>query len=186
MTDKGPRIKKIPDGDTRERTVCPECDYIEYKNPLVVNVIVAVYGDEFLLCRRAIDPRKGFWTLPGGYMENGESPQDGAAREAKEEAGVNIKTGALIALYQPQKKNEVMMIFRGELPSREAVAGVESLEVKFFKWDDIPWKELAFPFIPEALLAYKNTKDKTEFQPVLIEGKPYIKPVSPAPKPPGM
>lgn len=182
MTDKGPRIKKIPDGDTRERLTCPECDHIDYQNPKIVNVVVATYGDEFLLCRRAIEPSKGYWTLPGGFMENGESPQDGAAREAREEAGADAKVGALIAIYQPPAKNEVIMIFRGELPSRDAAAGTETQEVKFFKWDDIPWKELAFPFIPDALMAYKNTRDKTDFQPVLIEGKPYIKP----PKSPGM
>ena len=188
MTDncKGPRVKKIPPGDTHERLVCPECDYVEYKNPVIVNVVVAVYGDEFLLCRRDIEPRKGYWTLPGGYMEIGESPQDGAAREAKEEAGADVKVGALIALYQPPKKNEVIMIFRGELPSRDAAPGIESAETKLFKWEDIPWKELAFPFIPEALMAYKKTKDKTDFQPAIIEGKPFVKPQPPAPKPPGM
>ena len=192
MTDKGPRVKKIPPGDSHERLVCPECDHIEYENPKIVNVVVTVYKDEFLLCRRGIEPRKGYWTLPGGYMENGESPQEGALREAFEEAGAKAKIGPLLAIYQPPSKNEVIMIFRGDLPTREAEAGMESLEVKFFKWDDIPWKELAFPFVGEALLLHQKTKDKKDFQPVLIEGKSYNTPTTPpatpnckAPKPPG-
>jgi len=187
MTDKGPRIKKIPPGDSHERMTCPECDHVDYNNPTVVNIVVATYKDKFLFCRRAIEPSKGRWTLPGGYMESGESLQEGAAREAQEEAGVNVKIGPLLAIYQPPAKDKVIMIFRGELPSYDAKAGVESQEVKFFKWDEIPWKDVAFPYIWDALNIYQKTKDKTDFQPVMIEGKPFIKPpaVKP-PKPPGM
>ncbi len=175
MANKGPRVKKIPDGDSHERLVCPECDHIEYQNPKIVNVTVVTYKDEFLLCRRGIEPSKGYWTIPGGYMENGESLKEGALRETFEEAGAKAKAGPLIAIFQPPSKEEVIMIFRGELPTREAKAGIESLEVKFFKWEDIPWKELAFPFVGEALLAYQKTKDKTDFQPIMIEGQPYKK-----------
>jgi ADP-ribose pyrophosphatase YjhB (NUDIX family) len=182
--DKGPRIKKIPEGDTRERLVCPECDHIDYENPKIINVVVATYNGEFLLARRAIEPRKGYWTLPGGYMENGETPQQGALREAFEEAGAKGKPGPLIMIYQPPKKNEVIMIFRSELTSREAAAGTESQEVKFFKWEDIPWKELAFPFIKDALETYQATKDKTDFQPVFVEGKYPPRPQPPKAAPP--
>lgn len=173
MQDKGTRIKKIPEGDTRERDVCSDCGHIDYKNPVIVNTVVAAYGDEFLLCKRGNEPRKGYWTIPGGYMENGESPQDGAKREAHEEAGADIKIGPLLAMYQPPRKDEVIMIFRGELSSKEVVTtGLETLDVKFFKWEDIPWKELAFPFVKDALELYRKTRGKTDFQPVLIQAKP--------------
>lgn len=188
MQDKGPREKKIPPGDQHERTVCPECDYVAYENPKVINVTLAVYTDPvsgedmFLFAKRAIEPRKDKWTLPGGYMENGETIQDGAKRETSEEAGADVKIGPLIAIYTPPAKNEVIMIFRGTMDKPIADPGIESLEVNFFKWADIPWKDLAFPFIVDALTAYKETKDKTEFQPKMIVGQPYKKP--PAAKPP--
>src|ERR1700743_3572557 len=99
MTDKGPRIKKIPPGDSHERMTCPECDHIDYNNPPIANVVVATYGDDILFCRRAIEPRIGMWTLPGGYMESGETPQEGGAREAWEEATARVKVGPLLAIY---------------------------------------------------------------------------------------
>jgi ADP-ribose pyrophosphatase YjhB (NUDIX family) len=182
MTDKGPRIRKIPEGDSHERLTCPECDHIHYENPHVVNVTVPVYKDPvtgedmFLLARRDIEPRKGYWTLPGGYMENGETPQGGAHRETEEEAGAEVRVGALLVIYQPPLKNEVVMIFRGEMDSPNFKAGVESQEVKLFKWSDIPWKELAFPLVYEGLKAYQEFKGKTEFQPKMIESKPWQRP----------
>ncbi len=180
---KGPRVKKIPPGDTHERLVCPECDFIAYENPKIVNIVVATYKnkksgeDEFLLCKRAISP-VGKWTLPGGYMENGETLRKGALREAFEEATTRPKVGALIAIYQPPSKHEVIMIFRGTLRSRKAAPGIESQDVKFFKWDDIPWKDLAFPFVKDALNAYRKTENKTDFQPEIIIGKKAYKPQS--------
>lgn len=192
MTDKGPRIRKVPEGDTHERLTCPECDHIHYENPHIVNVTVAVYKDPqsgedlFLLARRDIEPRKGFWTLPGGYMENGESPQGGAHREAEEEAGADVRIGALLAIYQPPRKDEVIMIFRGELDNPDFKAGIESQDVKFFKWNEIPWKELAFPLVYEGLMAYKEFKGRNDFQPKMIEGRPWTKPTANnnTPKPP--
>ena len=182
MSDKGKRIKKIPAGDTHERNVCADCDHVEYNNPTIVNIVVATYKNEILFCKRAIEPRIGCWTLPGGYMESGETPQQGAAREALEEAGVKVKIGPLLAMYQPPSKNKVIMIFHGELPSREADPGTESQEVEFFKWEDIPWKELAFPYIKDALDVYQKTKGKTNFQPEMIESKFYFDPKQPLPK----
>src|SRR5437879_1118934 len=135
MTDKGPRIKMIPPGDQHERTVCPECDYIAYENPKIINVTVPVYHDKatgedmFLLARRAINPRKGYWTLPGGFMENGETVQEGARRETSEEAGADVKVGALLAIFTPAEKDEVIMIFRGTMDKPIADPGIESLEV---------------------------------------------------------
>jgi ADP-ribose pyrophosphatase YjhB (NUDIX family) len=199
MRDKGPRIKKIPPGDSRERLVCPECDFVEYHNPKVVNVVVPVFREadgteKFLLCRRAIDPSKGYWTLPGGYMETGESLQGGAARETAEEAGAAINVGALLAIFQPPSKHEIIMIFRGEMTAPTINPGPESFEAKLFKWEDIPWNELAFPFVKDALLAYQQTKNLQDFQPAMIEGVKYTPPPPrssiankrPRPRGPGM
>ncbi|MBU6474741.1 MAG: NUDIX domain-containing protein [Alphaproteobacteria bacterium] len=181
MKEAGPRIKKIPAGDTHERLVCPECDYIAYDNPKIVNIVIAVYKDkktgeeEFLFCKRAISP-VGKWTLPGGYMENGETLRKGALREAFEEATAKPKVGALVAIYQPPSKHEVIMIFRGDMRSRKSAPGIESLETKFFKWKDIPWNELAFPFIADALKAYKKTKDNQNFAPIFLKPRPRLWP----------
>ncbi len=182
--DKGPRVRKIPPGDTHERLVCPECDFIAYENPKIVNVVVATHinkntgEEEFLLCKRAIEP-VGKWTIPGGYMENGESLKKGTLREAFEEATARPKIGELIAIYQPPSKHEVIMIFRGTLRKRKAAPGIESQAVGFFKWDDIPWKELAFPFVEDALKAYKKHKGKKDFQPEIILGKKAYVPPKP-------
>jgi ADP-ribose pyrophosphatase YjhB (NUDIX family) len=185
MTDKGPRIKIIPPGDSRERLSCPECDYVSYDNPKIVNAVVAVYKDQFLLCRRAIEPGKGLWTLPGGYMENGETLQEGASRETREEAGASINVGPLLAIYQTPSKKEVIMIYRAEMTSPDILAGIESLEVKLFKWNDIPWKDLAFPMVEKGLTIYQKTKHLKNFQPEYILGTPSTpKPAAPKFKPP--
>lgn len=181
MHNKGPRERKTPPGDQHERTVCPECDYIDYDNPKIINIAVAVYKDPetgedmFLFARRGIQPRLGKWTLPGGFMEKGETIQEGAMRETSEEAGADVKIGALILVFTPAEKNEVIMVFRGTMDKPIADPGIESQEVQFFKWKDIPWGELAFPFIREALVAYQETKDKTDFQPKMLVGAPFRK-----------
>ncbi len=179
--NKGPRVRKVPQGDTHKRLVCPECDYIAYENPKIVNVVIPVYKDKktgkekFLLCKRAISP-VGKWTLPGGYMENGETLRKGALREAFEEANAKPKVGALVAIYQPPRKHEVIMIFRAELRTPKSKPGIESLETKLFEWDEIPWNDLAFPFIKDALTAYKKTKDKKDFAPVFLKPRILILP----------
>ena len=194
MTDKGPRIKKIPPGDTRERLVCPECDHIEYKNPKIVNIVIPVYKDPqtgedlFLLVRRNIEPRKGYWTFPGGYMENGETPQEGGQRETKEEAGADVRVGALLVIYQPPGKNEVIMIHRGEMDSSTYKAGIESQEAKLFRKSELPWKQFAFPLVYDGFMAYEEFKGKKDFQPKMIVGRSFLPPtikIKP-PKPPGM
>lgn len=161
----GPRVLEIPQGDTVERLVCPECKFINYENPLIVVGAVVTYKDQLLLCRRAIEPRVGYWTIPAGYMELQETPMDGAAREAMEEANAEIRIDNLLAIYTIPRISQVQMIYRATLDEPEFFAGDESLEVKLFDWDDIPWDELAFPTVHWALKQYKETKEQAAFPP---------------------
>lgn len=143
----GPRVRCIPPGEDRERLQCPDCGYIAYQNPLIVVGSVAVWEDRILLCRRAIPPRKGYWTLPAGFMEEHETTQQGAAREAWEEARARIDVGGLLAIYDIPRISQVQLIFRARLVTPEIAAGPESEEVGLFRWDEIPWRDIAFPTV---------------------------------------
>lgn len=149
--------RMVPDGDNRERLVCGDCGYIAYSNPKIV-VGAVVEGDDgrVLLCRRAIEPRSGFWTLPAGYMEERETSEAGAAREAEEEAGAIIAIDGLLAVYNIPRISQVQLIYRARLAEPVFAAGPESLEVRLFAWDDIPWAELAFPSVHWALHAWRH------------------------------
>ena len=161
----GPRIRKIPEGDDRERLICPECDFILYDNPKIVVGTVCSYEDQVLLCKRAIEPRPGFWTMPAGYMELGETTQDGARREAYEEAGVNVDIGSLLAIYNLPHINQVQIFYRGQLDTDTLDPGLESAEARFYEWDEIPWDDLAFPTVTMALTFYKKTITQERFIP---------------------
>lgn len=162
----GPRTRLVPPGEDRERLVCPDCSYIAYENPkIVVGAVVTDGDDRFLLCRRAIQPRKGFWTLPAGYMELGETTEQGAAREAMEEAGAHISIDALLAVYNIPRISQVQMIYRATLTNPAIAAGVESLEVGLFAWQDIPWDELAFPSVVWALHEWRDRRGQAGFAP---------------------
>ncbi len=161
--DFGPRIREIPDGDNRPRLVCPECTYIKYDNPLVVVGSVVTWEDRILLCRRAIEPRRGFWTIPAGYLELNEDAETGAIREAKEEACADIKIDALLAVYNVTRISQVQLIYRATLSSPEVAAGEESLEVGLFDWDSIPWDNLAFPSVRWALNHHREVADESAF-----------------------
>lgn len=168
MTDekkKGPCDKKIPDGDDRERLVCGDCGFIDYRNPRIIVGAVCTWDDKILLCRRAIEPRKGFWTLPAGYMEEGESVEEGAARETMEEAGASIDIDSLLAVYSLPHLSHVQMFCRGKMTSPAFDAGAESLEVRLFEWKDIPWSDLAFQTVHKALSAYDQTKHLAGYVP---------------------
>lgn len=145
---------RIPLGDNRHRYVCPSCDTVHYQNPTVVAGCVAHWGDQVLLCRRAIEPRYGLWTLPAGFMENGESSHQAAAREAWEEANAVIENIKLYGVYNLIHINQVYLMFRGGLKDGVASAGEESLEVGLFREQDVPWQKLAFPVIRETLQRY--------------------------------
>ena len=150
-TTRGPNHRTIPPGDNRERMVCRDCGYIAYENPKVVVGSVVIAEDRVLLCRRAIDPRRGFWTLPAGYLELHEATSAGALREAQEEAGAAITIEGLLAVYNIPRLSQVQIIYRARLAQPAISAGPESLEVRLFAWEEIPWDELAFPSVHWAL-----------------------------------
>lgn len=167
MTDResGPRVHTIPDGDDRERLTCPDCGFIAYENPKMVAGSVVSVGDRIMLCRRAIEPRKSFWTLPAGFLELNETPEEGAMREAWEEAGARIAINALLAVYSVPRISQVQLIYRATLAEPGFAAGPESLEVALFGWDEIPWSELAFPSVRWALDEYKARLGQIIFAP---------------------
>jgi ADP-ribose pyrophosphatase YjhB (NUDIX family) len=162
----GPRFeRRVPDGDTMERYVCGDCGHIYYSNPKIVVGSVVVHDERIMLCRRAIEPRKGFWTLPAGFLEEHETPEEGARREAKEEAECDIELSALLAVYAVPRISQVQLMYRARLKTPYFAPGAESLEVHLFSWEDIPWTELAFPSVAWALEHYRATKDLAVFAP---------------------
>ena len=148
---RGPSVRAIPEGDNRERLICGDCGFILYDNPKIVVGSVTRWGDRILLCRRAIDPRRGFWTLPAGYLELNESTRAGAEREAWEEAQARIAIEGLLAIYDIPRISQVQLVYRARLLDAAIAAGPESLEVRLFGWDEIPWAEIAFPSVRWAL-----------------------------------
>ncbi len=136
---------QTPIGEDRPRQTCGTCGFINYVNPkIVAGVVVSDAQGKILLCRRAIEPRKGFWTVPAGFMEERESTSQGAAREVFEEACAKVEITALLGIYEVPRISQVHFMYRGTLAG-DFAAGPESLEVKLFDYDDIPWDELAFP-----------------------------------------
>lgn len=158
--------RRIPDGDNLERDVCDTCGFIGYQNPKIVAGAVVTAGDDrLLLCKRSIEPRAGYWTLPAGYLELHESPEDGAKREALEEANAQIKIDRVLAIYTIERLSQIQIIYRAELAHPKISPGPESLEVGLFTWDEIPWDDIAFPSVHWALGQYKQTKNQTAFAP---------------------
>ena len=144
-------VHRVPEGDTHERAVCDSCGLIQYVNPKVVVGCLPVYGERILMCKRAIEPRYGLWTLPAGFMENGESASEGAAREALEEANARVEIEDLYTVYSIPHISQVYMMFRARLLDLDFSAGTESLEVKLVLEDEIPWNELAFAMVRRTL-----------------------------------
>src|ERR1700755_1113500 len=122
-------VRRVPEGDTMERYVCGDCGHVVYANPKIVVGSVVTYGDRILMCRRAIEPRKGFWTLPAGYLEENETPEDGARREAREEADCEIVLDGLLAVYTITRLSQVQLMYRARLPREAFGVGTESLDV---------------------------------------------------------
>lgn len=153
-------IRRLPAGDERERRVCGTCGFIDYENPRVVVGTVVVEEDAVLLCRREIEPRRGFWTLPAGFLELGETIEDGARREAWEEARARIALDGVLALYSISRIGQVQVMFRGRFDGPASyAAGPESQDVSLFRWADIPWDSLAFPSVRWALHAWYANRD---------------------------
>lgn len=143
---------RIPDdGDTKPRAVCPACHTIHYINPLNVVGTIPLWGDKVLLCKRNIEPRKGKWTLPAGFMELGETTAEGAARETVEEAGAQFEMQSLFSLINVARVGQVHLFYRAALLSPEFAPGTETQEALLFDEADIPWDEIAFRTVKETL-----------------------------------
>ncbi|MDY8107607.1 NUDIX hydrolase [Fulvimarina sp. 2208YS6-2-32] len=140
-----------PDGDDRSRQMCDRCGFVLYENPKIVVGSVVRHERRILLCRRAIEPRRGYWTIPAGYMELNETPEEGARREASEEANVALHIERLLAVYSVPRISQVQLIYRARLAEPSFSPGPESLEVELFAPDEIPYGDLAFPSVHWAL-----------------------------------
>ncbi len=145
---------EVPAGDDRDRHVCQACGEIHYVNPKVIVGCIPEWEGEVLLCRRAIEPRYGLWTLPAGFLENGESVAEGALREAREEANANLEIGELFGIFSIPHISQVYAIYRARLTDTRFSPGQESLEVQLFPESGIPWQALAFPVMRKSLELY--------------------------------
>jgi len=151
-------VYKKVDLEQKRRKICKLCGFIDYENPKVVAGSLVVKNNQFLLCKRAIEPSYGKWTFPSGYLDKGETPEFGAKREAYEEVNIKIKLERLFGVVTVKKKNLIQFIFIAKQVSRSFKPGVETLEARYFRYNEIPWKELAFPSVSWALKAYKLKK----------------------------
>ena len=158
-------VRKVPEGEDQERLVCETCGFIAYENPKVVVGSVATWDDRILLCRRAIEPRTGYWTLPAGYLEQHETAIQGAKREAWEEARAELTIDQLLAVYSIPRISQIQLIFRAQLLSASVAPGPETQVLDLFAWDNIPWEELAFPSVHWALHHYNEVRDQSGFAP---------------------
>lgn len=159
----GPVSWRIPPGDNRERHVCDRCQNVHYRNPRLVVGCVPVAGERILLCRRAIDPRRGYWTLPAGFLEVGETMLDGARRETWEEAHARVDEGPLYTMFDLPHIAQVHAFYLTQLVDAGFSAGAESLEVALFDEQSIPWRELAFPVIDLTLQWFFDDRRRGTF-----------------------
>jgi len=157
-------VLRVPEGDQLPRHVCPDCGVIHYQNPKMVVGSIPEWEDKVLLCRRAIEPKYGLWTLPAGFMENGETTLEGAARETWEEAGARIEMGALYTLYNLPHINQVYLMFRARLLDLDFAPGIESLETRLFTEAEIPWDKIAFRTVRSTLEQYFSDRRGGSFE----------------------
>ncbi len=137
-------IKKIPEGDTHERLICGKCETILYNNPKIVAGILPVFEDKLLICKRNIEPRKNYWTIPSGFMEINETLKEAALREAKEEAGIDPVIDHLHTIYDLPHIGQVYFLFKAFCETPDHTPGIETIESKWITLDKIPWDDLAF------------------------------------------
>ena len=156
-------VYQVPEDDSRERAVCTDCGTIHYQNPKIIAGTLPIWGDQVLLCKRAIEPQRGYWTLPAGFMENGETAEAGGARETMEEANASVENPNLYTVFSLPHISQVYMFFKAELVGPSYSSGPESLEVALFSENDIPWDELAFPVITKTLKHYFSDRTGTSF-----------------------
>ncbi len=162
-----PTVSKIPAGDNRVRDVCGQCGAIHYQNPRIIVGCLALAGpagaERVLLCQRGIEPRKHFWTLPAGFMENGESCESGAARETLEEACARVEIAHLYTVFSLPHISQVYLFYRAHLTDQQFAAGEESLDARLFAEADIPWSDLAFPVVTRTLQRYFEDRPSGHF-----------------------
>jgi ADP-ribose pyrophosphatase YjhB (NUDIX family) len=156
-------VLRIPEGDDRERFVCSGCEVIHYVNPRVIVGCVPVYDGKILLCQRAIEPRKHYWTLPAGFMENGETSVQGAARETWEEARARVSNIDLYRVFDVPYISQIYMFYRCDLDDGVHGAGPESLATGLFSQEDVPWDKIAFPVVTQTLREFFSDADAGQF-----------------------
>lgn len=154
---------QVPPNDNLPRFVCDACDTVHYQNPKVVVGCVAQSGDRVLLCRRAIEPRHGLWTIPAGFMENGETLEQAAIRETREEACAEVELHGLYAVFSIPRVNHVYVMFRAGLAEPAFAPGPESLEVRLFEEAEVPWDALAFRVVQETLRRFYRDRGEGMF-----------------------
>jgi len=158
-------VHKVPEGESLIRAVCDACGIVHYQNPKIVVGCLPVLGDRILICKRAIEPRYGLWTLPAGFMENNESAPEGAAREAMEEANAKVEIDDLYTVYSIPHISQVYMMFRARLVDPDVSPGPESLEVKLVTESEIPWDQLAFAMVKRTLTHFLEDRKTGVFVP---------------------
>ncbi len=154
---------QVPADDNRDRAVCPACSLVHYENPLNVVGTVPVWGKQVLLCKRAIEPRYGFWTLPAGFMELGESLADGALRETAEEAGAQVELQGLFTVMNVVRVGQVHFFYRARMLDTTLNPGPESIEARLFREDEIPWDQLAFRTVRQTLELFFEDRRRGQF-----------------------
>ncbi|MBQ0761369.1 NUDIX hydrolase [Marinobacter psychrophilus] len=163
-SDCGEQVEqRIPAGDNRHRYVCTHCNTIHYQNPRIIAGTVPVWDNRILLCRRAIEPRYGYWTLPAGFMENQETTLEAAVRETREEALAEVNIEGLYVVLDVPHIDQVHIFYRATLIEGKYGAGEESLETQLFELSDIPWDELSFPTVRKTLELLINDMKKQTF-----------------------
>jgi ADP-ribose pyrophosphatase YjhB (NUDIX family) len=159
----GALARRVPPGDDRERSVCPECGYVHYVNPRLVVGCVVEHEGRILLCKRSIEPRYGLWTVPAGYLEAGETVAEGAMREAREEACATVELIAPYILVNLTFVDQIYFMYRARLHDGRFAAGHETLEARLFAEDEIPWDRLAFSAVETTLRDYFRDRPTGRF-----------------------
>ena len=159
----GTAVYAVPADDNRERATCTVCSTIHYENPNNVVGTVPHWNDQVLRCRRNIEPRHGFWTLPAGFMEMGESTAEGAVRETIEEAGAHIELQELFTVLNVVRVGQLHLYYRARLLDTEFDPGPETIEARLFREDEVPWDELAFRTVRETLKRYFEDRRLGQF-----------------------
>ncbi|TDP01122.1 NUDIX hydrolase [Marinomonas balearica] len=156
-------VMSIPAGDNRERAVCPQCHHIDYDNPRLITGTIPLFDGKILLCRRNIEPRLGYWTLPAGFMENQETTSEGALRETVEECGSNAICKQAFSMISIPKINQIHLFYIAELPKPDFHVTEESSEVQLFAFDEIPWDDLAFSSVEITLKLFIEDHSKGSY-----------------------